>query len=399
MGKVVLAASAVLGLVSTVARATTYQADPSNFASVFNNAQGGDTIVATGVFGATNLTNRSFVVPLTIDATNAAFTNSLLINNVQGLHITGGTFGSTTGTVRYNAAVAAFNDSNLTFTKAYVIGAQTGTGIALISSTGVSVTNSVFDSLHSGIDVANTTGAVLDHNRSTRAASDGFDIAGSHNVTVTNSSCTGSNPTSGAHPDCIQLYSIQGLPVQSDITVTNNFAHGATQGFTAFTGYAGGGLRYNISYNTAELSFSQGVACDRCIDSVLSYNTLVTLPGSKHITNFNVANGADNIIYGNTRDGQPVPNQSPLPQPFDLGMLDTADPTYLLDLALSDELRDELAWDDTTFAGLITSAEAGSAAPVVAGVPEPTTWALVVAGFGAVGAVSRRRRRSAPHFA
>ncbi|MGI4875962.1 MAG: PEPxxWA-CTERM sorting domain-containing protein, partial [Janthinobacterium lividum] len=46
---------------------------------------------------------------------------------------------------------------------------------------------------------------------------------------------------------------------------------------------------------------------------------------------------------------------------------------------------DNFAFDDFSI---------GSAAQVVPvpGVPEPTSWALMIAGFGAVGAAARRRR-------
>ncbi len=41
-------------------------------------------------------------------------------------------------------------------------------------------------------------------------------------------------------------------------------------------------------------------------------------------------------------------------------------------------------WDDFTF----------DSSPAVGGVPEPASWAMLIAGFGLVGAAARRRRRS-----
>jgi hypothetical protein len=43
----------------------------------------------------------------------------------------------------------------------------------------------------------------------------------------------------------------------------------------------------------------------------------------------------------------------------------------------------------TSLSGVDYSA---SMAPGVAGVPEPTTWAMMIIGFGSAGSIVRRRR-------
>ncbi|MES2903916.1 MAG: PEPxxWA-CTERM sorting domain-containing protein [Pseudomonadota bacterium] len=52
--------------------------------------------------------------------------------------------------------------------------------------------------------------------------------------------------------------------------------------------------------------------------------------------------------------------------------------------------------------GLLTGLVAASATPVAvaAAVPEPTNWAMMLLGFGAVGVAMRRRRRptAGPQF-
>ena len=369
----------VIFLGETVVNATNYTADPTNFVSVFNGAQAGDMITLTGSFGRVTLADRSFVIPLQINASAATFSDTLLIKNVSGIDFTGGYYGSTTGGTHYNAAVAAYDDSSVSFDKAYVVGANIGTGIVVSGSTGVSVMDSTFSGLHSGVDVVGSTGAVLNHNRSINAASDGFDIANSHFVSVTNSSCTAGNPTAGSHADCVQLYSILGNPVQSDITVTDNYAHGATQGFTSFNPMDGGGLRIDISRNVVETSNPQGIACYACVDSRFTFNTVNTLPGAAHKTGISIVGGADNLVYGNTIGGAPAPQ--------DDDPLDTE--------PLSDNLRTELAWTPATFLGLVTAAAPGQSVsnPPVSNVPEPGAWALMIAGFGMIGGMLRRGDR------
>ncbi len=46
-----------------------------------------------------------------------------------------------------------------------------------------------------------------------------------------------------------------------------------------------------------------------------------------------------------------------------------------------------------TFRGLSTGSFSSDPAPIVTAVPEPASWALMIAGFGMVGLATRRRRR------
>lgn len=362
---------------SVAASAASYTATPANFAAVFDAAQPGDLITLSGNFGAVTLADKSFAVPLRIDASAATFSDTLLIKNVTGVSFNGGYFGSTTRATRYAAAVAAYADSNISFTKAYMVGAQTGTGIAYIGGTGLTVTASTFDGLRSGVDFGSSAGATLTHNVSTNSASDGFDVANSHFVSITSSTCSNGLPSAGAHPDCVQLYSLPGNPVQSDITIANNVARGPTQGFSSFDPMYGGALRVDISNNVVATSYPDGISCYACVDSVFTGNTLTTLPGARYRTTLNVIGGADNLIFGNTEDGAYAPNQT--------------DPASTGDLASA--FATELGWTDASFLGAVTSALPGDTILTTKGatVPEPSGWALMLAGFGAVGAALRRR--------
>jgi hypothetical protein len=366
----------VVGAVPVAASATNYTATPANFAAVFEAAQSGDSITLIGHFGSVTLADKAFAVPLRIDASGATFSDAMVIHNVSGVSFTGGYFGSTTKALSYNSAVVAYGDSNISFTKAYMVGAQTGRGIAYLDGTNLTVTASTFYGLSSGIDFGSSTGAVLYKNKSIHSSSDGFDIAGSHMVSITDTTCSGGAPSPGAHPDCVQLYSLAGTPPQSDITIANNVARGPTQGFTSFNAMDGGGLRIDMSDNIIATSYSQGLACYACVDSVFAYNTLTTLPGSMYKTNIHIIGGADNLIIGNTTDGAEAPDQ-----------------TDSQTAALSPDLVTELGWTPADFAGQGTSSAPGDVVVTTLGqtVPEPASWALMLAGFGAIGIVMRRR--------
>ena len=360
------------------AGATSYSATPADFAAVFTGAQAGDSITLHGAFGAVTLANKTFAVPLRIDASDATFSDTLLINNVQGVAFTGGYYGSTTRVTAYNKAVAIYASNNLSFTKAYVVGAQTGQGIAFVASNNISVTNSVFDGLDSGVSLGGVTGGILNNNRSIHSVSDGFDVANSHSVSVTNSMCSAGAPGAGSHPDCVQLRSIAGNAPQSDISILHNVALGPTQGFTSFNPADGGGLRIDISGNTVTTSYSQGVACYACVDSLFSNNTLTTLPGSQYRTAINIIGGSDNLIFANTTDGAPAPAD---PDPF------TGGPPL-------SGLAEDLAWTPTGFGHNETLSAAGDAIanPLRSTVPEPATWAMLTIGYAALGRALRRRR-------
>jgi hypothetical protein len=61
-----------------------------------------------------------------------------------------------------------------------------------------------------------------------------------------------------------------------------------------------------------------------------------------------------------------------------------------------DTLQSVLLFDDSTWGlGRIDFYVAAIAAPPVTGVPEPAAWALMILGFGGVGAALRRRRLAA----
>ena len=234
------------------------------------------------------------------------------------------------------------------------------------------------DSRFNGLQVAMVFGTVThgiaSHNAVTGAGSDGIDIANSHFVTAANNVCSGSVPTPGAHPDCIQLWSVTGNPLQSDITVKNNSATGATQGFTAFNSM-GGELRVQITGNSIDGSFPQGIACYSCVDSNISYNKLVTLPGAAHLTNLNIIGGSGNTVLGN------------IITPY-------AGPQVKTNVALASlELTDgDMAnFGPPDLATLVGPMVAGSAATV----PEPASWMMLISGFFAIGLVRRRRPRGA----
>ena len=280
-------------------------ADETNLKSVFANVRSGDTIQVNGSFGPYWLQNRTFQPRVKLDATRAEFTDTLTIQNVIGLTVVGGKFGSKTMPMRSTRTVIISKSRNINFRDNTFFGngliakGKASHGLIVRNSVDVQISLGTFRNFHTGLLVLSSVNIKLDRNLFFAMTSDGIDIADSHFVTAIGNRCQDTIVSEGAHPDCIQLWSVLGQPVQSDVVLTGNTAIGNTQGFTSFNAEDGGGLRISMLNNSVTTSYPQGIACYNCVDSVIEYNSLATLPGSKYQTLMNIIGGRNNIVKEN----------------------------------------------------------------------------------------------------
>ncbi len=343
--------------------AATYSATSADLRSVFANASAGDRIILRGAFGRTALQRRSFSKRVTIDASRAVFNGRLKIDDVHNLQIVGGTFGSKSAKWQGGGSAVVSRGSEIRFLRPTIIGNGKGTarGIFMRETDGASIMGGQFTGLRVAAVLSGTTDGLISNNRVLASTSDGFNIVNSHAVTVTRNSCTGGRPSPGAHPDCVQLWSLAGQPVQSDIRILDNRAVGATQGFTSFDPHRGGGLRIVMSGNFAETSHPQGIACYACVDSIFTGNTLRTAAGARFVTRMSIVGGGNNVIRDNDIGGRPPSGSR----------------SSFSDIALQQSGLD------------------GFGVGVQAAVPEPMTWVQLLIGFGLTGLLARRRAASA----
>lgn len=191
------------GAYPCVASAAILSADPTNLTRVFAAAQDGDTIVATGSFGSLALQNRTFTTRVTLDASNAVFNDTLTIQNVVGLNVLRGTFGSRTAAMRSSRAVAINTSSNIKFQSNKFIGngATTGKdaslGLTMLGSKTIQVSAGNFSNFRLGLGVITSTNVKLSSNKFIGMTTDGIKIANSHRVTATANSCNGTTPFLG----------------------------------------------------------------------------------------------------------------------------------------------------------------------------------------------------------
>lgn len=368
-----------LGLACQPLAAAVLPATSATIKSVFATANDGDTIVLAGIFGRTNLADRSFAKSLTIDASNASFNGQLTMRAVAGVKVRGGLFSMAPGDAQNGLAVRVDFSDRVSFLNAAFVGAGIATerGLAFVKSTNVLVKSSRFTGLRQGIGIDTVTGAMLTENNFVESTSDGIDIANSHDVTAISNLCKGSIPSPGAHPDCIQLWSVAGQPMQSDIRLLNNKALGVTQGFTSFDPDAASGIRISIIGNWVETSMSQGIACYGCFDSVITGNTLITQPGAKYRTFLRVPGGSNNIVADNNIGFLP-------PSGFLEPTTAFGDDALAMGFARSANFEADAlpARFDDNFAAM------GAAGDV----PEPSVWLQFLVGFGCAGVLLRRRQ-------
>lgn len=354
------------------AAAASYVATSATLKSVFANAGSGDTIVLRGSFGTTVLSGRSFASPLRIDARAARFDSTLVIRDMRGLSVTGGSYGSGTGTWQNGGTIRVEDSQAIRFTQPKLVGDGLGKarGLTFIRTDDYNVTGGSFSGFRIALAATGTRDGVLANNRITKSTSDGINISNSHSVIARGNHCSGTNPSAGAHPDCIQLWSLAGNPVQSDIQLLYNTAIGETQGFTSFDPARGGGLRISMIGNRVNTGMPQGIACYNCVDSIITDNILTTLPGSRFRTYLRVIGGSNNIVEGNSIGPGPYPTAEP---PFT-----TPD--------------DPLPSSSSSGQSALFARAALSSSFAAAAVPEPGIWAQCIIGFALLGGALRRRR-------
>jgi hypothetical protein len=365
------------------ASAASYTATNANFQTVFAQARDGDTIVLSGNFDGIKMSNRSFATAVKIDARKARFNGILALRNVHGVEFTGGTYGTTKSAWQDAGTIRVEKSSNISFTQPRLFGNGLGRarGMTFTETQNLSVTGGIFSGFRLAIGAVSSSDGFFANNKITKSTSDGINIANSHRFTAQYNSCSGSIPSIGAHPDCIQLWSLAGNPVQSDIQLLYNIATGATQGFTSFDPARGGGLRISMIGNRVDTSFPQGIACYGCFDSIFTDNVLTTPAGARWRTSLNIIGGGNNTIENNSIG--PFVKPSASKSSFDVSALMSMNAFELAEMADNDALDifDQFEAIEGQWVG------EGFAA-----VPEPGVWAQLITGFGVLGGLLRLRR-------
>lgn len=378
-----LAVAASLALASTAAHAQRIvELTPtSNQKSVLAALRPGDTLRITGSFTtAFSLANRDFG-QLTVDASGAQFLAGVKINNVHNVSFVGGSYGRSDVELAAWQTIRIDNSSQISFANVTVIGNgdKRGTGFQVATSSFVTLRDSRFLGHMTGIGVRSSTDVLVVRNRITGSTADGIDIVDNQRVIVSSNSCSAFMPGPASHPDCIQLWSLSGRPLQADIFVLNNSAIGDMQGYLSSDPKTGSGTRLTFAGNYAAVNFSHSITCGNCTESRFFDNVLSNLPTAPNgAPSLKAGPSPTNVIGTNLLYDLRGRSDGWLPPPTWTNFV-----PGIAGLVGS-------RWDDRS-SGLRQAATALAVAP--AAVPEPASWVMLGLGFALVGHHLRQRRR------
>lgn len=357
----------------------------SNQKTVLASVRPGDTLRITGSFASTVvLSNRDFG-NVQVDASAATFQGGLMLNNVHNLAFSGGTYGRSDMDIRPWHTVQVQFSSNISLDQGRFLGNfdNRGSGLLVVKSNQVTVSSSQFIGHGTGLGVRTSTNVLVTRNSITGSAADGINVVDSQRVIVSSNSCSAFTPGTGSHPDCIQLWSLNGRPLQSDIAILNNSAIGNMQAFVSFDPRTGSGERLIFAGNFAAITYTHGVSCTRCNDSIFIDNILTNLPDARWgAPSVRLTEGLRNLVANN--------------QSFDVRGL-AGQPGFELPSPIRSSFAPAWAGSVGSQIGSLFASN-GDDTVSVSSVPEPATWLMLGFGFVAVGRQLRQRQRLGPKW-
>ncbi|MEN9932089.1 MAG: hypothetical protein RIS17_662 [Pseudomonadota bacterium] len=229
-----------------------------------------------------SLLNRNYN-GVTLDATGAVFAEGIGMRNVQGLTIKGGTWGRRDADTLNLHVIRADAVTDVTIAGTTVLGNANlkGGGISVQpGSQRVTIRDNRLHGHMLGIGVRESSDILIARNAITGSTSDGINSVGNQRVIITNNQCSEFTKIYPAHPDCIQLWSIVGQPLQADVYVINNAAIGDMQGILSSDPKTVSGRRLFFHGNYLAVTYSHTLTCGGCVESVAMDNVLASYPGS-----------------------------------------------------------------------------------------------------------------------
>ena len=227
-----LAAAGAMGGSKTVVVSTTAQLE-----AAVKVASAGEVIeLASGTYNSVNLYGDKPAGNITIESQNSsskAVITDIGLGNAGNMSFDNITFSTaghsfTAGYQEYTYGIRLSGASNVSFNSDSFIGSATGgwnndiSGVQVLNSTNVSISNSNFQYLHDALDLGGSNGISVSNNTLQDITDDGIDSGGDSNVLITSNTFTNMyGDNIGQHSDAIQFCETNS-GVSSNITITNN---------------------------------------------------------------------------------------------------------------------------------------------------------------------------------
>ncbi len=198
------------------------------------NAKSGDRILlAPGNYGVVSLKNKAYTSDVTItslDPNNLARIDNLKVNTVSHVAIRSVEIGRplAVGEATFGKYVDMSNVSDITIDKVFVHGStdgnftNDGNGIGISNGKNITITNSRFDSLGRGLQIATATNVLVQGNSFQNMRSDGADFANIQGITIDSNTFKNFFPDADDHPDAIQFWTTGTTRASTNIVISNN---------------------------------------------------------------------------------------------------------------------------------------------------------------------------------
>lgn len=214
----------------------TIVATNSALTSAIAAAKGGDTILlAPGAYDVLAISNLQFAIGVTIasqDPSQQAVLAGLTVNKSSGLkfeNLEVEFSGVPTAT-----AVTVTGSQNVAFSKLHVHGSLDGnprndaSGMLIRDSSNISVANSEFEQLTTGISHLKVDGLAVINSTFHDLRMDGIRGGGSSEVVISENSFRDFHIAAGDHPDAIQFWTVNTTASAHNILIENNEFHRGT---------------------------------------------------------------------------------------------------------------------------------------------------------------------------
>lgn len=283
-------------------------------------AKGGDIItLAPGTYDGLSFDTLNFSPAVTITSADTAHPGKLMhfvMENVSGLTFRNVVFSAEAPT---SPAYNIYNGQNITLDHVNVHGSLDGNpqndpfGISFFDSNNITVSNSVFQQLSSGLGFTRSSNIVVSGNHIHDMESDALDFNQMSNLRVTGNVIHDIFPVPGDHPDNMQFMTAGTSVASHDITVSGNLMYKGAGAYAQgiFMGDEVGTLPFQNVTLSDNLIVGTGWSAIRPthnIDLTIIGNTLITLAGDQ-ITNILVQysdrvtasnNSSADISFSNT---------------------------------------------------------------------------------------------------